>query len=44
MHIKGGEPAGDVDFTMAHCVNTVDETISLIRENRAAWLATQQTK
>jgi hypothetical protein len=25
-------------------VNTIDETVALIRENRAAWLAAQRTK
>jgi hypothetical protein len=30
MLIKGSELAGDVDFTMAHCVNTADETIALM--------------
>jgi hypothetical protein len=44
MLIKGSELASDVDFTIPHCVNTIDETIALIRENRAAWLATQQAQ
>jgi uncharacterized protein (TIGR00730 family) len=44
MLIKGSELASDVDFTIPHCVNTIDETVALIRENRAAWLATQQAK
>jgi uncharacterized protein (TIGR00730 family) len=44
MLIKGSELASDVDFNIPHCVNTIDETITLIRENRAAWLATQQAK
>jgi hypothetical protein len=42
MLIEGNELASDVDFTIPHCVNTIDETIALIRENRAAWLATQR--
>jgi uncharacterized protein (TIGR00730 family) len=36
MLIKGSELANDVDFTIPHCVSTIDETIALIRENRAA--------
>jgi hypothetical protein len=44
MLIEGNELAGDVDFTIPHCVNTIDETIALIRENRTAWLATQSPK
>ena len=44
MLIKGSELASDVDFAIPHCVNTIEETIALIRENRAGWLATQQTK
>jgi uncharacterized protein (TIGR00730 family) len=38
---KGNELASDIDFTIPHCVNTIDECLELIRENRAAWLATQ---
>jgi predicted Rossmann-fold nucleotide-binding protein len=44
MLIKGGELASDIDFTIPHCVNTIDETIALIRENRADWLAAQSAK
>jgi uncharacterized protein (TIGR00730 family) len=44
MFIEGSELASDVDFTIPHCVNTIEETIAVIRENRAAWLATQQAK
>jgi hypothetical protein len=44
MLIKGKELASEVDFTIPHCVNTIEEAIGLIRENRAAWLATQKTK
>jgi len=42
MLIEGSELASDVDFTIPRCVNTIEETIALIQENRAAWLATQQ--
>src|SRR3954469_17363004 len=38
---EGNELASDVDFSIAHCVNTIEETIELIRENRDAWLAGQ---
>src|SRR6478736_9051052 len=38
---KGNELASEIDFTNPHCVNTIDETVALIRENRAAWLAAQ---
>ena len=44
MLIEGSELASDVDFAIPRCVDTIDETIALIRENRAAWLATQQAK
>jgi hypothetical protein len=44
MLIKGNELASEVDFTIPHCVNTIQEAIGLIGENRAAWLATQKTK
>ena len=36
---KGNELASDIDFTIPHCVNTIDECVALIRENRTAWLA-----
>lgn len=41
---KGNELASEIDFTIPHCVNTIDETVALIRENRFAWLAAQTTK
>jgi uncharacterized protein (TIGR00730 family) len=41
---KGNELASEIDFKIPHCVNTIDECIALIRENRAAWLATQTVK
>src|SRR5499427_3966672 len=41
---KGSELASDVDFTISHCVNTGEEAIELIRQNRAAWLAGQKKK
>jgi hypothetical protein len=44
MLIEGSELASDVDFTIPHCVNTIEETIALIRANREAWLALQSAK
>jgi uncharacterized protein (TIGR00730 family) len=41
---KGNELAGEIDFTIPHCVATIEECIALIRANRAAWLATQSMK
>src|SRR6201993_5646555 len=41
---KGSELAGEVDFTIPHCVNTIEDAIALIRKNRAAWLAAQPVK
>ena len=31
---EGSELASEVDFKIPHCVNTIEETIALIRENR----------
>jgi uncharacterized protein (TIGR00725 family) len=42
MLIKGSELASEIDFTIPHCANTIEETVALIRENRAAWLASQK--
>jgi uncharacterized protein (TIGR00730 family) len=39
---KGSELASDVDFTIPICVNTIDETLALIRDNRKAWLTAQK--
>jgi len=41
---KGNELASEIDFTIPHCVNTIDECVALVRENRAAWLASQTAK
>ncbi len=41
---KGSELATEIDFTIPHCVNTIDETLKLIRSNRKAWLAAQKKK
>lgn len=40
----GSELASEVDFQIPHCVNTIEEAIALIRENRTAWLAAQRSK
>ena len=39
---KGNELASEIDFTIPHCVNTIEEAVAIIRENRAAWLAAQK--
>jgi uncharacterized protein (TIGR00730 family) len=44
MLMEGSELASDVDFTIPHCVATIEETVALIRQNRAAWLTAQTTK
>jgi len=41
---EGNELASEVDFSIPHCVNTIEEAIALVRENRAAWLASQASK
>jgi len=44
MLVEGSELASEVDFTIPHCVNTIEETVAIIRENRTAWLAAQQVR
>jgi len=41
---KGNELASEIDFAIPRCVNTIDETIALIRENRTAWLVAQKKR
>jgi len=41
---KGNELASEIDFTIPHCIDTIDECVALIRDNRAAWLASQTAK
>src|SRR5436189_656062 len=41
---EGSELASEIDFAIPHCVNTIDECVALVRENRAAWLASQTAK
>ena len=43
MLIKGNELASEIDFTIPHCVNTIEEAVAIIRENRTAWLAVQKS-
>lgn len=44
MLIEGSELASHADFDIPRCVETIEEAIALIRENRTAWLAAQQAK
>jgi uncharacterized protein (TIGR00730 family) len=37
----GSELASEVDFTIPHCVNSIEECLALIRQNRATWKAAQ---
>jgi uncharacterized protein (TIGR00730 family) len=39
---KGNELASEIDFTIPHCVDTIEEAVAIIRENRTAWLAAQK--
>jgi uncharacterized protein (TIGR00730 family) len=39
---KGNELASEIDFTIPHCVNTIEDAVAIIRENRAAWLDAQK--
>ena len=41
MSREGSELASPIDFTIPRCVNTVAETVALVRENRAVWLTAQ---
>ncbi len=43
MLIEGSELAGAADFKIPVCVDTIDQAVTIVRENRAAWLAAQQT-
>jgi len=44
MLVKESELASDVDFAIPHCVNSIEEAVALIHENRRAWLAAQSAK
>src|SRR5689334_11532107 len=37
----GSELASEIDFTIPHCANTIAETVDIIHEHRARWLAAQ---
>lgn len=39
---EGSELASDIDFDIPRCVNTIEEAIELVRDNRVAWLAAQR--
>ncbi len=41
---SGSELASEIDFTIPHCVETIEDAIALVRTNRDEWLATQGTK
>lgn len=40
---EGIELASEADFQIPRCVSGVDEAVALLRENRDAWLAAQQS-
>jgi uncharacterized protein (TIGR00730 family) len=42
MLVEGSELASEVDFTIPHCVDSIEEALSIVRENRSAWLTSQQ--
>src|SRR5437773_6521314 len=44
MRQKDNELASEIDFTIPNCVNTIEEALAIIRENRAAWLDAQKLK
>ena len=44
MLLKGRELASEVDFSIPHCVSTIEETVALIRQNRDLWLAAQASR
>jgi hypothetical protein len=44
MLIEGSELASELDLKIPICVNTIDEAVALIRENRAAWFASQEPR
>jgi hypothetical protein len=41
---EGSELASEVDFSIPHCVSTIEETVALIRTNRELWLTAQGAK
>ena len=41
---EGEELASDVDFDIPVCVDTIEQTVALVRKNREVWLAAQQQR
>ena len=41
---EGLELANEVDFTIPHCVKSIEQTVELIRASRGEWLKTQRAK
>lgn len=41
MLMDGNHLASPIDFEIPRCVETIEETLAIIRENRTAWLAAQ---
>jgi len=41
---EGSELASEVDLAIPHCVDTIEETVTLIRQHRDLWLAAQKPK
>lgn len=41
---EGNALASAEDFTIPQCVDTIEQTVALVRENREAWLAAQQDR
>lgn len=39
---EGSELASEPDFEIPRCVDTIEQALAIIRENRTAWLTTQQ--
>jgi hypothetical protein len=44
MLVEGSELASEVDLSIPHCVSTVEEALSVIRQHRTEWLAAQTAK
>jgi len=42
MLAEDNELASEVDFKIPHCVDTIEQTLAIIRDNRTSWLAAQQ--
>lgn len=44
MLVEGNELASRPDFEIPRCVDTIEEALAIVRENRVAWFAAQQPK